>query len=86
METELESATPKINVVLTSSEVSGGPTTTMSAYGTRAFVEANPIKTAALAVALHEANAIIASDRPAAAAIYIAVTKERFTPEALADR
>ncbi len=84
VETELASVTPKIHTVLTSSEVFGGPTTTISAYATRRFVEANPIKTAALSAALDEANVIIAHDRMSAAASYIAVTRERFAVEALA--
>jgi NitT/TauT family transport system substrate-binding protein len=82
---ELKSVSPKIHQVLTSSEVFGGPTTIISAYAMRRFVEANPIKTAALVAALDDANAIIANDHMSAAASYINVTHERFTPEVLAD-
>jgi NitT/TauT family transport system substrate-binding protein len=85
VDTELKSVSPKIYKVLTSSDVFGGPTTTISAYASRRFVEANPIKTAALAAALDEANEIIANDRMSAAASYINVTHERFTPEILAE-
>ena len=85
VETELKSVNPKIHAVLTSSEVFGGPTTTISAYATRRFVEANPIKTAALVAALDEANEVIAKDRLGAAASYIAVSHERFAPDVLAD-
>jgi NitT/TauT family transport system substrate-binding protein len=83
---ELKSVNPKIHTVLTSLEVFGGPTTIISAYATRRFVEENPIKTAALAAALDEANAVIANDRLSAANSYIAVTHERFTPDDLAEK
>ncbi len=82
---ELKSVSPKIHAVLTSSEVLGGPTTTISAYATRRFVDENPIKTAALVAALDEANAVIAADRMSAATSYLEVTHERFTPEVLAE-
>ena len=83
---ELKSPAPKLHAVLTSSEVFGGPTTTISAYASRRFVEENPIKTAALVAALDEANALIASDRMSAAASYLAVSHEHFSPEDLADK
>jgi NitT/TauT family transport system substrate-binding protein len=86
VDVELKSQSPKIHTVLTSSEVFGGPTTTISAYATRRFVAANPIKTAALVAALDEANALIAADRMAAAASYLAVSHEHFTAEDLADK
>jgi NitT/TauT family transport system substrate-binding protein len=85
VDTELKSTSPKIRAVLTSSEVFGGPTTIISAYATRRFVDANPIKTAALAAALDEANDIIAKDHMSAAASYTNVTNERFPREVLAD-
>jgi NitT/TauT family transport system substrate-binding protein len=83
---ELKSVSPKIHPVLTSSEVFGGPTTIIAAYATRRFVEDNPIKTAALVAALDEANLIIANDHMAAAASYIAITREHFTPDELAEK
>jgi NitT/TauT family transport system substrate-binding protein len=82
---ELKSLKPKIHRVLTSSEIFGGPTTTISAYATRRFVEDNPIKTAALVAALDEANTIIARDRMTAANSYLAITHEHFEPTVLAD-
>jgi NitT/TauT family transport system substrate-binding protein len=82
---ELKSVAPKIHPVLTSSEVLGGPATTICAYAARRFVEANPIKTAALAAALDEANDVIAKDRMSAAASYLNITHEHFTQEVLAD-
>jgi NitT/TauT family transport system substrate-binding protein len=85
VDTELKSVAPKIHPVLTSSDVFGGPTTIISAYATRRFVDANPLKTAALVAALDEANEIIARDRLAAATSYINVTHEKFTQEVLAD-
>jgi NitT/TauT family transport system substrate-binding protein len=85
VDTELKSVSPKIYKVLTSSEVFGGPTTTISAYAARRFVEENPIKTAALVAALDEANDIIAKDRMSAAVSYINITHEKFTPEVLAE-
>ena len=83
-ETELNSVSPRVHKVLTSLEVLGGPTTTISAYAMRKFVEANPVKTAALAAALDEANVLIATDRMAAAASYLNITHERFSQETLA--
>ena len=83
---ELRSETPKIHTVLTSSEVFGGPTTTIAAYATKRFVEQNPIKSAALVAALDAANSIIASDRIGAAGSYLSVTHERFTIDDLADK
>jgi NitT/TauT family transport system substrate-binding protein len=85
VDTELKSVSPKIHPVLTSLEVLGGPTTIISAYATKRFVEANPIKTAALAAALDQANEVIAKDRASAARSYIAITGERFAPEVLAE-
>jgi len=82
---ELKSLSPKIHPVLTSLEVFGGPTTTICAYATRRFVDANPIKVAALVAALDEANEIIANDRLNAAESYISVTHERFARDELAD-
>jgi NitT/TauT family transport system substrate-binding protein len=83
---DVELASPSIHAVMTSLEVFGGPTTIISAYATRRFVEENPVKTAALVAALDEANAIIASDRMAAANSYLAVTHERFTQADLAEK
>jgi NitT/TauT family transport system substrate-binding protein len=85
VDTELKSVTPKIRAVLTSLDVLGGPTTIISAYATRRFVDDNPIKTAALVAALDEAQQIIANDRVGAANSYRAITHERFTPAVLAD-
>jgi NitT/TauT family transport system substrate-binding protein len=85
VDTELKSVSPKIHPVLTSLEVLGGPTTIICAYATRRFVEANPIKTAALVAALDQANAIIAKDHQSAARSYIAITGERFAPDVLED-
>ena len=85
VDTELKSTAPKIHTVLTSLDVFGGPTTIISAYATRRFVEENPIKAAALTAALDEAQEVIARDRMSAATSYLAVTRERFAPEVLAD-
>ncbi len=82
---ELKSQSPVIRPVLTSPEVFGGPTTIISAYATRRFVDENPIKAAALVAALDEAQHVIATDRMSAANSYIAVTHERFDSEVLAD-
>jgi NitT/TauT family transport system substrate-binding protein len=82
---ELKSESPKVHAVLTSNEVFGGPTTIISAYATRRFMEENPIKAAALVAALDEAQEVIAKDRMSAASSYLAVSHERFTPEVLAD-
>lgn len=85
VDTELKSVAPKIHAVLTSVDVFGGPTTISVAYGTRRFVEENPIKAAALVSALDEAQEIIANHHMSAATSYLAVTHERFAPEVLAD-
>jgi NitT/TauT family transport system substrate-binding protein len=85
VDTELKSMSPKIHPVLTSLDVFGGPTTITCAYATRRFVEDNPIKAAALAAALDEAQEVIAKDRTSAANSYITVSHERFAPEVLAD-
>jgi NitT/TauT family transport system substrate-binding protein len=85
LDTELNSESPKLHAVLTSSDVFGGPATILAAYGTRRFVDENPIKTAALVGALDEAQEVIAKDRMSAARDYLAITHERFTPEAVAD-
>jgi NitT/TauT family transport system substrate-binding protein len=85
VDTELKSVSPKIHAVLTSNEVLGGPTTMISAYATRRFVDENPIKTAALVGALDEAQDVIANHRMSAAESYISVSHERYMPEVLAD-
>jgi len=82
---ELKSVSPKIHKVLTSFEVFGGQTTTISAYTTQQFVAANPIKARALVMALDEGCDAIAKDPISAAKSYIAVTGEKFTPEVLAE-
>jgi NitT/TauT family transport system substrate-binding protein len=84
VETELASVSPAVHKVLTSDEVFGGPATILAAYASRRFAETNPIKTAALVAALDEAQAIIANDHLSAAKSYIAISRERFSPETLA--
>jgi len=85
LDIELKSESPRIHTVMTSSEVFDGPTTILSAYATRRFVEENPIKTAALVAALDEAQDVILKHRTSAANSYLTITHERFTPEVLAD-
>ena len=86
VDTELKSENPKLHAVLTSTDVFGGPTTIISAYARKQFVDENPIKTAAFAAAMDEANGIIASHHAAAATSYIAITGEKFTVEDLAEK
>jgi NitT/TauT family transport system substrate-binding protein len=83
---ELKSEKPSLHKVLTSLEVFGGPTTIISAYATKKFVDANPIKIAALVAALDEANVVIANDHIGAANSYLAVTHEHFTVDELAEK
>ena len=74
---------PTIHVVLNSMEALGGPATVTNAWMAQKFVDANPLKVKALLAALDEASDMIAKDPKAAADVYLAVTKEKISPEEL---
>src|SRR6266853_724302 len=57
------------------------PITVDMTYTTRRFFEANPKLCAAFIAAMNEANALIARDSKKAAAIYLAVSKQKSTPD-----
>ena len=76
----IEDATPGVHRVLSTVDILGNITLDMT-YTSRRFYEANPQLCAAFIAALNEANALIARDRQKAAAIYLAVSKQKSSPE-----
>lgn len=72
----IEDATPGLHRVLSTVDVLGNITLDMT-YTSRHFYQANPKLCAAFIAALNEANGLIAKDRQRAAAIYIAVSKQK---------
>ena len=72
----IEDATPGLHRVFNSVDVLGNITLDMT-YTSRKFYEANPKLCAAFIAAMNEANALIAKDRKKAAAIYLAVSKQK---------
>jgi NitT/TauT family transport system substrate-binding protein len=75
-----EAATPGLHRVFNSVDVLGNITLDMT-YTSRRFFDANPKLCAAFIAALNEANALIATDRKKAAAIYLAVSKQKASAE-----
>ena len=76
----IEDSTPGIHRVFNSVDVLGNITLDM-AYTSRRFYEANPKLCAAFISAMNEANALIAKDKKRAADIYIAVSRQKSSPE-----
>jgi NitT/TauT family transport system substrate-binding protein len=76
----IEDATPGLHRVLNSVDVLGNITLDMT-YTTRRFYEANPKLCVAFIAAMNEANALIARDHRKAAAIYLAVSKQKGSPD-----
>src|SRR6266581_2358091 len=76
----IEDSTPGLHLVFNSVDVLGNITLDM-AYTTRKFYEANPKLCSAFIAAMNEANALIAKDKKKAAEIYIAVSKQKSSPE-----
>jgi sulfonate transport system substrate-binding protein len=76
----IEDATPGVHRVLSTIDILGNITLDMT-YTSRRFYEANPQLCAAFIAALNEANALIARDRQKAASIYLAVSKQKSSPE-----
>jgi NitT/TauT family transport system substrate-binding protein len=80
---EIELKAPNVRAVLTSVDVLGGPATITNAWATQKFVDENPIKVKAFIAALDEATELVTRDPPAAAATYLAMTKEKISVEEL---
>jgi NitT/TauT family transport system substrate-binding protein len=78
-EQELKAA--GVHAVLNSSDTMGGPVTNAIVFATAKVHDANPKAIQAFIAALDEANAFIASNKRDAAEIYLAATKEKFTPD-----
>jgi NitT/TauT family transport system substrate-binding protein len=76
----IEDATPGVHRVLSTVDFLGNITLDMT-YTSRRFYEANPKLCAAFIAALNEADALIARDGNKAAAIYLAVSKQKSSPE-----
>ena len=76
----IEDATPGLHRVFNSVDVLGNITLDMT-YTTRRFFEANPKLCAAFIAAMNEANALIARDKSKAAGIYLAVSKQKSSPD-----
>jgi NitT/TauT family transport system substrate-binding protein len=76
----IEDATPGVHRVLSTVDVLGNITLDMT-YTSRRFYEANPKICAAFIAALNEANALIARDKKKAAEIYLAVSKQKSSPD-----
>jgi len=76
----IEDATPGLHRVLSTVDILGNITLDMT-YTSRRFYEANPKLCAAFIAALNEANALIARDKKKAAEIYLAVSKQKSSPD-----
>src|ERR1700730_2618371 len=76
----IEDGTPGIHRVFNSVDVLGNITLDMT-YTTRKFYEANPKLCAAFIAAMNEANALIAKDKKKAAEIYVAISKQKSSPD-----
>src|SRR6266403_2707517 len=76
----IEDAAPGLHRVLSTVDVLGNITLDMT-YASRRFYEANPKLCAAFIAAMDEANALIARDKKKAAEIYLAVSKQKSSPD-----
>src|SRR5438067_987464 len=76
----IEDATPGVHRVFSTVDILGNITLDMT-YTSRRFYEANPRLCSAFIAALNEANALIAKDGKKAAEIYIAVSKQKSSPD-----
>jgi NitT/TauT family transport system substrate-binding protein len=76
----IEDATPGLHRVFNSVDLLGNITLDMT-YTSRRFFEANPKLCAAFIAAMNEANALIANDKRRAAEIYLAVSKQKSSPD-----
>lgn len=76
-----ELAVPGVHVILTSTDVYGGPGTTGITFTTKRFRDNNPKLEAAFIAAMDQAFHIIKEDRRAAAEAYVAVSGDRLSLE-----
>ena len=76
----IEDATPGLHRVFNSVDLLGNITLDMT-YTSRRFFEGNPKLCAAFIAAMNEANALIARDKRRAAEIYVAVSKQKSSPD-----
>src|SRR6202048_3792283 len=76
----IEDATPGLHRVFNSVDVLGDITVDMTST-TRKFFEANPKLCGAFIAAMNEANALIAKDSRRAAEIYLAISKQKSSPD-----
>jgi NitT/TauT family transport system substrate-binding protein len=76
----LEAAAPGVHRVLNTVDILGHITLDMT-YTSRRFYEANPKLCAAFIAALDEATTVIATDKKKAAAIYLAVSNQKSSPD-----
>src|SRR5437773_1751447 len=76
----IEDATPGLHRVFSTVDILGNITLDMT-YTRRRFYEANPKLCAAFIAALNEANALIAKDKKKAAEIYLAISKQKSSPD-----
>src|SRR5947207_1556187 len=76
----IEDATPGLQRVFSTVDILGNITLDMT-YTSRRFYEANPRLCAAFIAAMEEANALIGRDKKKAAEIYLAVSKQKSSPD-----
>jgi len=76
----IEDATPGLHRVFNTADILGNITLDMT-YTSRRFFEANPKLCEAFIAAMNEANALIARDKKKAAGIYLAVSKQKSSPD-----
>jgi NitT/TauT family transport system substrate-binding protein len=81
---EIALKSPDVHIVLNSNDVLGGPASITVSWAMAKFVDANPLKIKAFIAALDEASEMIANDPKAAAASYLAASKEKITVDELA--
>lgn len=83
--TEMELKVPGVRKILTSNEVLGGPMSIAIVFGSVKFHDENPKVVQAMNAALDEALDMIAKDKPGAAAVYLAATKDKTSVADLVD-
>ena len=81
---ERELAAPGIHAVFQTEDVTGQPVSSGLVYGTARLYESSPKLMEALRRAMQQAVDLINTDKPRAARIYLAATREQIEPAALA--
>jgi NitT/TauT family transport system substrate-binding protein len=76
---------PGVHAVLWANDVTNGPATTIEVVTSRRVVNENPKWVEAWLAAQEEANAFIAAKPREAAQIYLAMTKDKLTPEEIVE-